>query len=87
MEHEVRSQIVGPVGLAKLRISRVQWMVWAQEVIQRSFGDQNDVASRRLFHVFQTTPPSVAHLIVASPKTPYYTLRYRILYIASAFYH
>jgi hypothetical protein len=62
-------------------------MVWAQEVMQRSFGDQNDVASRRLFHIVQATPSLVTHFIVASPKAPYYALSYGILDIASTFYH
>jgi hypothetical protein len=80
-------QIVGPVRLAKVLISDVQRMVWAQEVIQCSFGDQNDVASRRLFHVVQAALPLAAHSIVASPKAPYYALSYGIFDIASAFYH
>jgi hypothetical protein len=62
-------------------------MVWIQEVSQLSFGDQDDVASRRLFHVAQAAPPLIAHFIAASPKAPYYALSYGILDIASTFYH
>jgi hypothetical protein len=62
-------------------------MIWAQEVIQRSFGDQSDVASRHFFHVVQAALSLVAHFIVASPKAPYYALSDGILDIALTFYH